>query len=254
MRMSKYFQEHHSCMPIKETTSWGEIEKTGALAPRGWLELVKLDQASRLEFVEQFWASKLMDYPLFVELLPMIFQQFEDILFFLVQSHPEEPFVPHLVYTLKGDKGFFYGTPALEFSEIEEHRLSCGEPLPEDFLKFQEIHETFSQDGKGRIYSVKHLIDTRAHLEKFFKKRPPLLFYDGSEVDLKKLIPFYGSFGRYSWQCFCADWYPEEEMGNVLITHDTVFLPLLGEAEGLSFSSFLEWLASYLGVVVDVSG
>lgn len=251
--VKRYFQEakddsdrghFHKVILVDESVSWETVEPW---APRGWFELTRLDRESRIEFVAQFWQSKLTDAPAF-------FERVDDITLFLAQKPGEEHFTAHLVYSLQEDAGFYQGSPPHAESVIENHSLFHGIPLPRDYLAFQGIHAHFGKNADRGLYSVRELEDGWKLLQRFLKEREPVLFYDGEEVDGKKLIPFYNSFGRYSWQCFCADWYPEEEMGNVAVSHETVFLPMLRAAaeEGLAFASFLDWLAFYLTDALEV--
>ncbi|MEI6532105.1 MAG: hypothetical protein WCN87_04725, partial [Chlamydiota bacterium] len=173
---------------------------------------------------------------------------------FLVQQKEEEAFKPHLVYSLKNDEGFYQGTPPFSDGVIEDHSFFKGEPLPADYLAFQRIHGQFGKNADSGIYNIKQILDGWKLLQDFLKTRDPILFYGGEPIDGKKLIPFYNSYERYSWQCFCADWLPEEEMGNTLINHETVFLPMLHVDcfEGLVFPSFLNWLEFYLQSPLEV--
>lgn len=73
---------------------------------------------------------------------------------------------------------------------------------------------------------------------------------DGKPVDPKTLIPFYESFGMPFFQCFWAEWYPEQEMGNVYYsgeTHSISSVRIVGDAsENMAFPTFIDWLIFYL--------
>ena len=84
--------------------------------------------------------------------------------------------------------------------------------------------------------------------QKLLDNSEPLISPEGEVIDLKKLIPFYESFGMPVFQCFYSDWYPEQEMGNVYYsgltqTISDLKLPL---SESLAFPTFLDWLLFYL--------
>lgn len=257
--VKRYFEEaredsdrghFHRVISVGKDLPWESVQQEAPGIPRGWYELMQLDTESRLELFEQFWALKLEEHPLVED----FFERLEDITLFLVQQREGDPFNAHLVYSLKEEAGFYQGTAPLSEGEIEDLCLFRGEPLPSDYLAFQSIHAQFGKNGDSGICSVKQMDEAWKLLQNFLNQRDPILFYDGEEIDRKKLIPFYNSYGRYSWQCFCGDWLPEEEMGNALISHETVFLPMLHVdcTEGLAFPSFLDWLAFYLKAPLEV--
>lgn len=255
----RYFQEaredsdrghFHRVIAVNQNVPWEVVQREAKETPRGWYELSQLDAESRGEFTRQFWSMQLADAPLVED----FFDKVEDIFLFLVQQRAGDSFEPHLVYSLKGEAGFYQGTPPLSERELDNHSFFQDEPLPADYMAFQHIHAQFGKNGDSGIYNAKQIKEGWELLQKFLSTREPLLFYNGQEVDSKKLIPFYNSYGRYSWQCFCEQWRPEEEMGNALVSYETVFLPMLrsDSAEGLAFPTFFEWLAFYLEAPLEV--
>lgn len=81
----------------------------------------------------------------------------------------------------------------------------------------------------------------------------PLLTAEGSEVNPKHLIPFYESFGFPCYQCFWADWYPDQEMGNIYYSGLTHTISANRDetvgTENMSFPTFLDWLMFYLETI-----
>ncbi len=240
----------YKVITVNRDMPWAVVQQESKMTPRGWFELVHIDIESRIEFVEQFWNLQLAEHPL----VESFFEKVEDIVLFLIQQKEGEPFNPHLVYSLKDDAGFYQGTPPFSDVIIEEHSFFHGEPLPADYLAFQRIHGQFGKNGDSGIYNIKQLLDGWKFLQEFLKKSDRILFYGGEPIDRKKLIPFYNSHERYSWQCFCADCLMEEEMGNTLIDHETISL-LMHNNEGfkcLVFPSFLNWFEFYLQSPLEV--
>ena len=69
-------------------------------------------------------------------------------------------------------------------------------------------------------------------------------------MDPKKLYPFYVSFNLPCYQCFWAEWYPEQEMGNIYYSNITQSMSCVengnSSPENLSFATFIDWLMFYL--------
>ena len=76
----------------------------------------------------------------------------------------------------------------------------------------------------------------------------------GTTIDPKALIPFYESFGMPFYQCFWAEWYPEQEMGNVYYSTESKTISDLftsgASSESMAFPTFMDWLTFYLERVV----
>jgi hypothetical protein len=121
------------------------IQKIPTL-PRGWYELSKLTPAYRIEFVRDYWITKLPFQPKFNEFLISFFDHLEDIGVYLTQQTFDDPFEAHLVYTQKGDGGFFHGSPPLvEDIQVKLNRDFPDFLFPPDYIAFLQIHDGFSK-------------------------------------------------------------------------------------------------------------
>ena len=92
--------------------------------------------------------------------------------------------------------------------------------------------------------------ESYVQFQSYFNKDEILYTSSNIPVNPKKLIPFYKSFGMPYYQCFWAEWYPEQEMGNVYFTLKTKTVSDIDieelSYESLSFPTFCDWLTFYL--------
>jgi len=123
--------------------------------------------------------------------------------------------------------------------------------LPSDYLAFLQIHDGFSKttDSTG-ITPSNEMHKSYTQLQEIIQQHDPIVTKKGTAVDPSTLIPFYESFGMPYFQCFWAEWYPEEEMGNVyysgaLRTISDVYGGGLS-TETMAFPTFTDWLMFYL--------
>ena len=128
--------------------------------------------------------------------------------------------------------------------------------LPADYLSFLRIHDGFARAQDTGLISVAKLVEIYEGFLAFLAALDPLLLANGRGIEPKNLIPFYVSFGRRCYQCFDAEWYPEEEMGNVYYSDVDHTLSEVGARatweEHLAFPTFLDWLLFYLKGVDEV--
>ncbi len=231
--------------------SFEEVQKIFPEMPRGWYELAHLPTADRIEFTRQYWHSKLPYYSQKEVCIGQFFDSLGDIDIVLVQKEFEGPFGAHLVYSRKEDSGFFYGN--IGATEKEFGALKQNFPaiiFPEDYLSFIQIHNGFSKGGDRGILTIEEVIADFNKFQCVIKEGDPLLLDNGQEINPATLIPFYESFDMPVYQCFWAEWYPEEEMGNVYFSCLTKTISDIQErpigVENLAFPTFLEWLHFYL--------
>lgn len=242
----------HSVIPLHKTPdiAWEVISKKVKDLSRGWYELAHLTPADRIEFSREFWLNKLPYHPILEESLTKFFSSLDDIGIFVTQKKFDDPFETHLVYSIQGDGGFFCGRPPATEKDLGNLQQAFHNYiLPNDYLMFLQIHNGFCKttDSTGIIRAAE-IFDNYQKLKKF--QSDPIVTSKGSFVDPSTLIPFYESFGMPFYQCFLADWYPDQEMGNVYYSRETktisdIYSGSLGP-ETMAFPSFTDWLAFYL--------
>lgn len=242
----------HSVIPLhlSKNITWEEIKNIAPELTRGWYELARLDDADRLEFTKDFWISKLPYRQGVDELINKFFSSLDGIGIFITQKKYDDPYSVHLVYSIKGDGGFFCGCPPIterrlgDLQEFFQHNI-----LPRDYIAFLQIHDGFCKttDSTGIIKSE----DVPQTYIDFQRLQPePIMTSKGTFVDPKSLIPFYESFGMPFYQCFWSDWYPEGEMGNVYYSSEgksiSDIYTGMTSTETMAFPTFTDWLLFYL--------
>lgn len=221
---------------------------------KGWFELSKLSITDRIEFTRDYWSLKMSFTSSSEKAINIFFDNLDDIGIFLVQRTFDAPYEAHMIYSLKGNSGFFRGyLPAIE---SETNRLKASFPdviFPTDYLAFQEIHNGFSKSTDTGILKIELLKDASERLHQIILAQESLLQVKGEPVDPNELIPFYESFGLPFFQCFWTAWYPEGEMGNVYYSSvaNTISCLASKEAsiENMSFATFSDWLTFYLETI-----
>ncbi len=222
--------------------------------PRGWYELSRLSVEDRVEFTRDYWLSKLPYHPKAATFFTDFFSKIDDVGILLTKRHFDDPFEAVMVYSLRGDRGFFRGEPPATKVEIAEIRSFFSEYiLPRDYISFLQIHNGFSKatDETG-VISTRRLEESFAKFRKHLEAAPAVSSQEGIPLDPKALIPFYESFGQPFYQCFFAEWYPEEEMGNVYYSGVTCSISDTkgsNASESMAFTTFLDWLMFYLELV-----
>jgi hypothetical protein len=235
-----------------QEVSWEFIKEKIPNASRGWFELARLDVKDRIEFTHDFWLAKMPYRAGFDTFIDRFFSSLDDIGVYITQKTFDDPYQATLIYSIKADSGFFKGD--LPISEKNLANLQRDFPsfiLPNDYLAFLQIHDGFCKttDCTGVTRSV----DMYANYLKFqslLQKNEPIVTSQGTTVDPKTLIPFYESFGMPFYQCFWADWYPEQEMGNVYYSGEAKTISDiysdLSSSETMAFPTFVDWLMFYL--------
>jgi hypothetical protein len=196
--------------------------------------------------------AKLPFHPLLQEFLTVFFASLDDIGVFVTQKRMDCPFEPSLVYSLKNESGFFRG--GIPANEEDISALQAHFPkylLPSDYVAFLKIHNGFCKttDCTGLISTTK-IPETYNVLQDYLEKGESLLTVNKLDIDPKALIPFYESFGMPYFQCFCGEWYPEQEMGNVYYSSSTGTISDVRSSEigfnNMAFPTFTDWLMFYL--------
>lgn len=244
----------HTVIPLHDAPdiSWKSISQKAPCLPKAWFELAQLPKEDRIEFLHEFWESKMIYHPNLSEFLSQFFGSLDDIGIFITQRAYDAPLTPQIVYSIEGDGGFYRGAPAATDDDIAKLKASFPEIiLPKDFLTFLQIHNGFykTTDCTGLTTAQR----MRQDYEEFQAKlgEGELIYTkDGKSVDSTTLYPFYNSFGMPFYQCFWADWYPEDEMGVVYYSGDTKTLSDTTDGgitiEHLCFPTFTDWLIFYL--------
>lgn len=233
---------------------WEDLQKEIPLLPRGWFELSKLETNDRIEFTYEYWMAKIpfggertTEYE---HRLNSFFGKIDDIGIFASQSLPKSPFDIHMIYSLKGGEEFFHGAPPANLQAIRAltHKFAHFN-LPSDYLQFFEIHDGFSKVTDTGLISTKNLPRVYQHLQQLLVQ-DMILTPEGLAINPSFLIPFYESFALHCYQCFYADWYPEEEMGNVFFSEIDLTMSNFSDPnrleENLAFPTFISWLLFYL--------
>lgn len=248
----------HKVIALHESpgSDWEMMLELAPTLPRGWYELSRLSSAYRIEFVRDYWMAKLPYHPQFVEFLQLFFENLDEVGIYLTQQVYGDPFEVQMVYSLKGDSSFFHGSPPCTEEVLKQLNVSPEIVLPEDYLAFLQIHDGFSKYTDTGLIKVKNFTEVGQAFQFFLSEKEALLTTTHEPIDPKRLIPFYESFGLHCYQCFFADWYPQQEMGNVYYSGIEHSLSDIGTrslwAENLAFPTFLDWLLFYLKGVDEV--
>lgn len=230
---------------------WIIVKEMAPRLCRGWYELSRLSKQDRIDFTRDFWFSKLIYRPSLTQSLNNFFNSLDDISIFLLQVRNDESFEPQLVYSLAEDSGFFHGElPATESEIIALQKEFPDYILPSDYLSFLQIHNGFAKlTDTGIMKSTEMKKDYEA-FQQMLSEADPIIKSDGNAVNPKSLIPFYKSFGMPFFQCFWAEWYPENEMGNVYYSGVTKTISDCTKTdyniETMAFETFTDWLIFYL--------
>jgi len=246
----------HSVIALHQSQeiTWKAIKEKVPDLSRGWYELAHLNTSDRIEFSRDFWLAKLPYRQGMDEFLNRFFSSLDDIGIFVTQKKFEDPYEAHLIYSIKGNGGFFCGAPPITEKGLNNLQHTFSDYiLPNDYLLFLQIHNGFCKttDCTG-ITSAEKVPESRENLLKL--QSEPLMTSKGTFVSPQTLIPFYESFGMPFYQCFLADWYPEEEMGNVYYSGETKTISDIysgaSSAETMAFPTFTDWLMFYLERIV----
>lgn len=244
----------YKVLPLQESKiEWDELSKMIPYIPRGWFELSRLPVQDRVDFTRAFWFSKLPFETVSSHVeqkMEVFFDELEDVEVYATQIEQGNPFEIHMVYTLKESLGFFQGGPPASDDQIETLKKQFFHlDLPSDYLSFLSIHDGFSKYTDTGIIKTRNMSSNYSKFQEILKNEM-LIRPDSQVINPVSLVPFYESFGLHCYQCFYADWYVENEMGNVYFSeHDRAISNFLDEArleENLAFPTFLAWLLFYL--------
>ncbi len=236
----------------KKEINWKELSKKVPKIIRGWYELAHLSTEDRINFTHDFWVSKLPYRMGLTEFLDRFFHSLDEIGIYITEKKFADPYEVHLVYSLKGDNGFYRGElPILDEEQQQLQKTFPEQTFPADYLAFLQIHNGFCKttDSTGIIPSTS-VLKTYEFLQLRMEKCGPLLNSRGDAIDPKSLIPFYESFGMPFFQCFLSDWYPENEMGNIYYSGETHTISDIfsknSSSETMAFPTFTDWLMFYM--------
>jgi hypothetical protein len=244
----------HSVIALHEAPdiNWKDVAEKVPTLCRGWYELSHLNSKDRIEFTRDFWLTKLPYRQGLDAFLNRFFASLDDIGIFITQKTFDDPYQAHLVYSIAGNNGFFRGAPpATEKNLGELQKFFSDFILPNDYLAFLQIHNGFCKttDCTGVSNSGKMPV-IYTELQEMLQKQEPILTSRGTIVNPKSLIPFYTSFGMPFFQCFWADWYPEQEMGNVYYSGEAKVISDIYSggtgSEQMAFPTFVDWLMFYM--------
>lgn len=246
----------HKVIAVHETSelTWRDAKRLIPRLPKGWYELCRLASRDRIDFVRDYWLSKLPFQPGFNQFVDTFFAKLEEIGVYLTQRTFDDPYEVHFVYAIKGDGGFFQGNlPALEGDVVALQKLFPGFVLPADYLAFLQLHDGFAKFTDTGIIPSSMMGRVYRSFQDKLEASDQLLSVPGDPINPKTLIPFYESFGFPCYQCFWAEWYPAQEMGNVYysgLTHTiTDHTSGVASPENQAFPTFLDWLMFYLEVI-----
>ncbi len=241
----------HSVLFLSESEeSWEAASAKCAELPRGWYELCCLPTVDRISFTREFWTGRLPYQPAFCKVLSDFFTKLEDVGVVLSKTSPGAPWNAEMVYSLKENRSFFRGPPPCKDEDIEQLKMIANVMLPRDYLSFLRIHNGFGKLSELGLLKASQAIRMKEKVMNFLLSNERPLMHRGRVVDPASLIPFFESFGTESYQCFFADWYPGNEMGNVYLSGIDYTISDCADpkewADQLAFPSFLDWLAFYL--------
>lgn len=254
MTMDEFIDDYfHKVIPLHEAKnlSWEEVVELVPFLSRGWFELSRLPKEDRVEFTKEFWFSKLpfnSSNGIFLEeALQAFFAKMEDVSVFLTQETEKKPFDAHMIYSLKDNVAFFQGNlPAkLESIAIFKRQFETF-TFPLDYLAFLEIHDGFSKYSDRGLIKIKDMSKIYLKFQDYLLDTV-FLSEEGLPIDPANLIPFYEAEPLHTYQCFYAEWFPEEEMGN--IEYDDYVKQKVSYLfdGGNNYKTFLSWFLNYLG-------
>lgn len=234
--------------------SWEDLHSKVPNLCRGWVELSRLSQEDRVEFTKEFWLAKLPYHPKVLEDVETFFSNVDDIAVLLLQQKKTRPFEPVLIYSLGEGRGFFQGSaPATEEAVDALKQWFPDHALPVDYLAFLQIHDGFAKATDTGVIASKQMRASYLQFQRYIQEEGPLLVGKGREINPGELVPFYESFGMPVYQCFWAEWYPLQEMGNVYysgLTHSMSDIKTThSSTENMAFPTFLDWLFFYIEII-----
>lgn len=231
--------------------SWDYLSDLAPSLCKGWYELSRLNTRDRIDFIRDYWISKIPFHPHYQEFISNFFNSLDDIDVFITQKMFDSPYEVNLVYSLKNDSGFYHGRPGATPGEIEELKKAFSSiTFPDDYLLFLQIHNGFSKATDTGIIPSYNMSNAYEEFQRILNQQDALVSPEGSRVNPKSLIPYYESFGLPCYHCFWLDWYPSQEMGNIYYSGLTNTISSCRSSESspenLAFPTFIDWLMFYL--------
>ncbi|PIS02478.1 MAG: SMI1/KNR4 family protein [Chlamydiae bacterium CG10_big_fil_rev_8_21_14_0_10_42_34] len=230
--------------------TWDQISKVAYDLPRGWFELSRVSPQDRVEFTRDFWLDRIPYHPKAHPAFFEFFERLDDIGVVLVRRREGEPLDAELIYSLADGSTFFRGKPPCTDSEVLELKEEMEANLPRDFLSFLKIHNGFGKLSEMGFIEAEEISHAKRRVMDLMLRTEKRVKSGDIDVDPGSLIPFYEALGLSSFQCFYADWYPGNEMGNVYLSGIDYTLSDVNDkktwVEHLAFPTFSEWLAYYL--------
>lgn len=232
----------------KDGKSWNELSEKFPDLPRSWFELSRVAREERVEFMCDCWLERLPFHPIAHPFLFQFFSRLDDLVVVLVKQDNE--FHPEMVYSLVDNRTFFRGLPPAIDQDIATFKTEMRSNLPSDYLSFLRLHNGFGKLSEMGVLTTEEVFIARDRVRALLMNASQSIRWEGNLVDPESLIPFYKEEGLDSFQCFFADWYPTNEMGNVYLSgiHYTISDVSNRKtwSENLAFPNFLEWLIDYL--------
>ncbi|MGD2169775.1 MAG: SMI1/KNR4 family protein [Chlamydiota bacterium] len=231
----------------KSSLSFSSLKEMSPNLPKGWFELSKLTCSDRIEFTRDYWLKTLPFHPRAHPFLENFFSNVEDIGIYLTKENPKSAFEPELVYSMQNDSCFFRGFPPASYDLLQETKAHFHNRIPNDFLSFNLIHNGFKKHSDTGIIPLEKIRKVTDLLHQSLLESDREVLCNEKAIDPSSLFPFYECFGLQSFQCFYADWYPTDEMGNVYFSGiDYSISDPAKKEKSLAFSTFLDWLIFYL--------
>ncbi len=230
--------------------SWENARARCGELPRGWYELSRLPSPDRIAFTRDFWIDRLPYHPSFCKFASDFFGRLDDVGVVLSREKKGTPWTCEMVYSLKENRSFFRGSPPCREEELDDLKASLNVILPRDYLSFLEIHNGFGKLSELGLLRASQIVGVREKVMNALLASEKPLMQAGRVVDPGSLIPFFASFGTESYQCFFADWYPGNEMGNVYLSGIDYTVSECSDrkewSDQLAFPTFLDWIAFYM--------
>jgi len=232
---------------LNEKSSFDELKKVAPTLPRGWFELLFLDNRDRIDFVKQFWQAKLLYNVKTHETLIKFFQRVDDIYVVLTRDINQEYFEANLVYSTINEKVFFRAKPPLTDEEISYISNRFFNFLPRDFLSFLKVHNGFAKTNDIGILDATALSEFTLFFIQEISSKGKVIKCGDESINPQSLIPFYQS-NDFNFQCFYLDWYPSISIGNLFYSSRENSLSDYHNSfnDNMSFFTFFDWLIFYI--------
>ena len=227
--------------------SWKKIYEIAPDFPRSWYELCNLSISNRVEFIYEFWKATLPYMPKFSDFLNDFFSKVNDVAIFLTKNFPKGAYKIEMVYSLENNS-FFRGQIGASEKDLKSLNLHFENILPNDYLSFLKIHNGFAKSADIGIIPT-------SEINMYFKKIQELIINsqqrlicgNNNNIEPSSIIPFYQSFNRNAYQCFCVEWAPKGSLGNIYYSADRSRINQNSDLLGyLSFNTFIDWMMFYL--------